>query len=219
MSLPCFKFPKGLPSVFRIKSNFLIGPSALTWLGPCLHLTHLIWPLPTPPMFQPHWPPFCSWICWAIQCQTHALHSAVGSLSFFCFDGGSGFFAFNRTYPFPGSIPGWGKSPGGGHGDSLQYSCLENAMDRGVWRTTYSPWGGTESDMDWSDLARRHLFLVSVLTTAHLGWSQLQPEAHPHPSIAFWDKVSCSTSSSLSLRSARDRSAYWLLFAVKTTVL
>ena len=28
-----------------------------------------------------------------------------------------------------GSIPGWGKSPGRGHGNSLQYSCLENPMD------------------------------------------------------------------------------------------
>ena len=33
-----------------------------------------------------------------------------------------------------GSIPGWGRSPGGGHGNPLQYSCLENPMDRGAWR-------------------------------------------------------------------------------------
>ena len=33
-----------------------------------------------------------------------------------------------------GSIPGPGRSPGGGHGNSLQYSCLENPMDRGAWR-------------------------------------------------------------------------------------
>ena len=32
-----------------------------------------------------------------------------------------------------GSIPGLGRSPGGGHGNPLQYSCLENAMDRGAW--------------------------------------------------------------------------------------
>ena len=32
-------------------------------------------------------------------------------------------------------IPGSGRSPGGGHGNLLQYSCLENPMDRGVWRT------------------------------------------------------------------------------------
>ena len=33
-----------------------------------------------------------------------------------------------------GLIPGWGRSPGAGHGNPLQYSCLENPMDRGAWR-------------------------------------------------------------------------------------
>ena len=33
-----------------------------------------------------------------------------------------------------GSIPGWGRSPGGGHGHPLQYSCLETTMDRRAWR-------------------------------------------------------------------------------------
>ena len=33
----------------------------------------------------------------------------------------------------PGSIPEWGRSPGGGNGNTLQYSCLENAMDKGAW--------------------------------------------------------------------------------------
>ena len=33
-----------------------------------------------------------------------------------------------------GSIPGWGRSPGGGHGNPLQYSWLENPMDRAAWR-------------------------------------------------------------------------------------
>ena len=35
-----------------------------------------------------------------------------------------------------GSIPGLGRSPGGGHGNPLQYSCLQNPMDRGAWRAT-----------------------------------------------------------------------------------
>ena len=35
-----------------------------------------------------------------------------------------------------GSIPGLGRSPGEGHGNPLQYSCLENAMDRGAWQAT-----------------------------------------------------------------------------------
>ena len=32
-----------------------------------------------------------------------------------------------------GSIPGWGRSPGEGNGNPLQYSCLENPMDGGAW--------------------------------------------------------------------------------------
>ena len=32
------------------------------------------------------------------------------------------------------SIPGLGRSPGGGHGNPLQYSCLESTMDRGAWQ-------------------------------------------------------------------------------------
>ena len=35
-----------------------------------------------------------------------------------------------------GSIPGSGRSPGGGHGNPLQYSCLKNPMDRGAWWAT-----------------------------------------------------------------------------------
>ena len=45
-----------------------------------------------------------------------------------------------------GSIPGSRRSSGEGHGNPLQYSCLENPMDGGgPWRA--SPWGGTELDM------------------------------------------------------------------------
>ena len=44
----------------------------------------------------------------------------------------------------PGSIPGSGRSPGGGHGNPLHYSCLENPTDRGAWRATVH--GVTESD-------------------------------------------------------------------------
>ena len=45
-----------------------------------------------------------------------------------------------------GSIPGSGRSPGEGNGNLLQYSCLENPMDRGAWQTTYNPRGHKEWD-------------------------------------------------------------------------
>ena len=34
-----------------------------------------------------------------------------------------------------GSVPGWGRSPGEGNGSLLQYSCLENSVDRGAWQS------------------------------------------------------------------------------------
>ena len=44
-----------------------------------------------------------------------------------------------------GSIPGSGRSPGGGNGNPLQHSCLGNPMNRGAWGE-YGPWGSKESD-------------------------------------------------------------------------
>ena len=45
----------------------------------------------------------------------------------------------------PSLIPGLGRSSGGGNGNPLQYSCLENFMDRSVWRATVHG-GHKESD-------------------------------------------------------------------------
>ena len=42
-----------------------------------------------------------------------------------------------------GFIPGLGRSPGGGNGNPLHYSCLGNSMERGAWRATVH--GGAES--------------------------------------------------------------------------
>jgi len=45
-----------------------------------------------------------------------------------------------------GLIPGLGRSPGGGNGNPLQYSCLEDPMDRGAWQAIQSM-GSQELDM------------------------------------------------------------------------
>ena len=49
------------------------------------------------------------------------------------FPGGSEVKASACDAGDPGSIPGSGRSPGEGNGTPLQYSCLENPMDGGVW--------------------------------------------------------------------------------------
>ena len=55
------------------------------------------------------------------------------------FPGGSVGKESTRNAGDLGLIPGLGRSPGGGHGNSLQYSCLENPMERGVcWATVHA---------------------------------------------------------------------------------
>ena len=54
------------------------------------------------------------------------------------------------------SIPGLGRSPGGGNGNPLQYSYLENPVDRGAWQATVH--GVAKSWTRLSDLARKHAY-------------------------------------------------------------
>ena len=57
-----------------------------------------------------------------------------------------------------GLIPGSGRSLGGGHGKPLQYSFLENPMDRGAW-WGYCPWDRKTSDMTE---ATEHVHTISL---------------------------------------------------------
>ena len=76
------------------------------------------------------------------------------------------------------SIPGLGRSPRGGYGNPLQYSCLENPMDGGAWRATVH--GVKKSDMtEWLSTIT-HVNMASVLFiqfvflelyTAHVLWN------------------------------------------------
>ena len=56
----------------------------------------------------------------------------------------------------PGSIPGLERSPGEGNGNPLQYACLENPIDRGVWRATVH--GVTKV---WTRLSAEELMLLN----------------------------------------------------------
>ena len=62
----------------------------------------------------------------------------------------------------PGFIPEVGRSPGERNGNPLQYSCLENPMDRRTWQA--SPWGHKESDTtEWLILSLHFLSLCQTL--------------------------------------------------------
>ena len=78
-----------------------------------------------------------------------------------------------------GLIPGLGRSPGGGYGSPLQYSCLENPMDRGAWRATV--YGVTKSRTQLKRLimhAHAHYFgiIISLNFVTHLAHFLI---AHP----------------------------------------
>ena len=64
------------------------------------------------------------------------------------------------------SIPGSGRSPGGGHGNLLQYSCLENPIDRGAW---------------WA--------IVHRVTKSWTGLKQLSTHANKKQSMWFTESV------------------------------
>ena len=57
-----------------------------------------------------------------------------------CFPGGSDSKESACNAGCPGAIPGLGRSPGGGHVNPLQYSCLGNPMDRGAWWAAAHGW-------------------------------------------------------------------------------
>ena len=61
----------------------------------------------------------------------------------------------------PGSIPGLGRSPGEGNGNPLQYSCLENSMDREAWQATVH--GVTKSREQLSNITSLH-YTFSIYT-------------------------------------------------------
>ena len=58
-------------------------------------------------------------------------------------------------------IPGWRRSPGGGNGNPLQYSCLENLMDRGAWWASVH---GIAKELDTTE-ATTHIPHVQVLVS------------------------------------------------------
>ena len=59
-------------------------------------------------------------------------------------------------------IPGLGRSPGGGHGNPYQYSCLEKFMDRGAWQATVH---GISKESDMTERLSLSLYIWKILST------------------------------------------------------
>ena len=62
----------------------------------------------------------------------------------------------------PGSIPGLGSSPGEGHDNPLQYSCLESSMDRGAWQVIV--YGVAKSQ---TRLSNEHFHFMETILISH----------------------------------------------------
>ena len=62
-----------------------------------------------------------------------------------------------------GSIPGLGRFPGSGHKNPLQYSCLENPMDRRAWRATVHRVAKSWTWLQWFSMAPHNLEIIRVV--------------------------------------------------------
>ena len=67
-------------------------------------------------------------------------------------------------------IPGLGRSPGEGNGNPLQYSCLENPMDRGAWRATVHGVAKSRTQLSTHSLTQARVPLPII------AWLSAQPQ-------------------------------------------
>ena len=106
--------------------------------------------------------------------------------------------AFNEE--IPGSIPWLGISPGEGNGYPLQYSCMENSVDRGASRAKSK--GSQRVGHDWNDFTHMHShmhewievimhwskpieLLKSNPTTGHIPWQNHHSKRHMYPNVHY----------------------------------
>ena len=77
----------------------------------------------------------------------------------FGFPGGASDKASARDIRDVGLIPGLGRSPGGGHGNPLKYSCLENPMDRGAWGAIVRRVPKSQTQLKWLSTHTVHYYM------------------------------------------------------------
>ena len=88
-----------------------------------------------------------------------------------------------------GSVPGLGRFPGGGHGNPLQYSCLENPMDRGAWQATVQRVAHSQSGLKQFNTYMLDQEIITINNTEFVFFSseihQFLPYAFLHPIIRY----------------------------------
>ena len=130
---------------------------------------------------------------WGSCCSTNIMSDSkrelrnTGGKSNFCLGGASGKEPTCQCRrPKRCLIPGWGRSPGGRHGNPLQYSCLENPMDRGAWRATVHRVAKSRTRLKWLSIT----IVCSILYLASASQCNIS-EIHPHvrTSRSLWISV------------------------------
>ena len=82
---------------------------------------------------------------------------------------------------YSGSIPGSRRSPGGGNGIPLQYSCLENPMDREAWRATVH---GVTKSQTWLNV-HAHMHALSISHWSIMEWKN-RCHSFPYRAFVMW---------------------------------
>ena len=117
------------------------------------------------------------------------------------------------------SVPGSGRSPGGGNGNPLQHSCLENPLDRGAWRAavhgvrTYRLHHQHQGMPGCQDHLVKRMPSPGTLP----GWGTLtRPPAHPQsPGDLSGEELKAGHRSLVSRRQARHRAQRYLVKQIK----
>ena len=88
-----------------------------------------------------------------------------------------------------GSIPGSERSPGEGHGNPLQYSCLENPMDRGAWRATVHRGAKSRTRLKWHVHSHYKVWFIGKIGPVYKVSSFIALVAFRVPSSCLWLKA------------------------------
>ena len=88
-----------------------------------------------------------------------------------------------RRHKRHGSIPGWGRYPGGGHGNPFQYSCLENPMNREAWQATVHSIAKSQTWLKWLSTRARTLW-KGHRPSLHLRNGDYEQDGRSFPSLS-----------------------------------